>query len=705
MEPFSVNNVFSDRQTGLCYRILWIAPDSSSLYTIPTTGNSGMPSMVHAADLSARFADGWCEPAGDPFAPPDNPSDEDIARRDKTWALLRDMLLDEPAIYERKKRASLMKAASERTGMDRHNMYRLLRLYWQRGKTPDAFLANRKNQGGRGRKRPCAAPGARRAENADYGKKLEPADYAYFEDAIRKYYLTKKQPTMSSTYERLIEDHYSTTDGDGKTHMLPPGQVPSLRQLRYWYHSNHTVKEEIQKREGNNAFELTGRGVTGRADTGLMGPGSQFQVDATIGDIYLVSQFDRRDIIGRPVIYFVMDTFSRIVTGMYVGLEGPSWAGMMEALYNSSTDKVDYCHKYGIEISESEWPCRHMPSVLLGDRGELESRNADGLVNSLGIRVDNAPPYRGDLKPIIERNFKTMDGYTKPFLPGAVMPDMARRGGHDYRLDAKLDLRQFTAIIINCVIFYNNYHYLPAFEKSGQMMKSGVNAVPVDLWNWGIRNQSGALRTFPEETVRLALLPRSNASVTEKGIRFKGIFYSCQEARDSLWFEKARKEGRYSVSVSYDPRDLSRIYVRNAPAGSYLLCDLLDWQQKYEGKSLDEVEFEEEKRKAEEKKNERREMEAKIDLNRAIDSIVEDAEQMKPSTDGTTKSERISGIGPNRAHEKEAMRAEESFVSGKIGRTPSPATETGGGTKTDEPMSPILKKIKKSIEERNRNGS
>ena len=112
-------------------------------------------------------------------------------------------------------------------------------------------------------------------------------------------------------------------------------------------------------------------------------------------------------------MYFVMDVSSRIVTGMYIGLEGPSWAGMMMALYNATTDKVDYCHQFGIEITEEQWPCHHVPAVLLGDRGELESHKADNLVTMLGIRVDNAPPYRGDLKPIIESHFKTINTQVK----------------------------------------------------------------------------------------------------------------------------------------------------------------------------------------------------------------------------------------------------------------------------------------------------
>lgn len=76
---------------------------------------------------------------------------------------------------------------------------------------------------------------------------------------------------------------------------------------------------------------------------------------------YLVSRFNRDNIIGRPIVYFVKDAFSRIVTGLYVGLEGPSWIGMAMTLYNAFTDKVDFCHRYGIEITEDQWPCHHLP--------------------------------------------------------------------------------------------------------------------------------------------------------------------------------------------------------------------------------------------------------------------------------------------------------------------------------------------------------
>ena len=93
----------------------------------------------------------------------------------------------------------------------------------------------------------------------------------------------------------------------------------------------------------------------------------------------------------------------------------------------------------------------------------------------------------------------------------------------DARLDAKLDIVQFTRIIICCAIYYNTQHYLAGYEKSWAMLKAGVESIPVKLWEWGIRNSSGNLRTCPGKTLRLALMPKESGSVTEKGSSSKSF--------------------------------------------------------------------------------------------------------------------------------------------------------------------------------------
>lgn len=701
-----VNQVISDIRSEKQFRLLWIDPENTESYIYWLDQKAGMPRSITIKEIEEGLVNGWYRKEEDPFVLTREPTSEEKEHRDRVWGQLKDALLDEPGIYDRKIRARHLKEIEEGGGEKVTNLYRHLGRYWERGKTPDAFLPGFRTRGGKGKKR-IGYNRTRSGEEKDFGKPIMPEDLMNFEAAIRKYYLTGKEPDLPSVFKKLLDDSYTVTvkeaDGRERARLLPQGDIPSLRQFRYWYDSRKDIKEEVTKRKGETRYELTSRAVTGKSDFGLMGPGAQYQVDATVGDIYLVSQFDRSDIIGRPVMYFVMDVFSRIVTGMYIGLEGPSWTGMMMALHNAASDKVDYCHQYGIEITEEMWPCHHIPSVLLGDRGELESHKADNLASMLGIRVENAPPYRGDLKPVIERHFRTVNDTVKPFLPGWVMKDQAQRGGKDYRLDARLDLKQFTQIIINCVIYYNNEHYLDSYEKNEQMLKSQVASLPVKLWEWGIRNCSGALKTFPEETVRLALMPKDRGSVTEKGVYFKKLFYTCPQAREELWFENARKNGRYSVDISYDPRDMSCIYVWDKQKRDAYECHLLDWEQRFSGKSLDEVAFEQEKQDLLRKGSERAEMEAAINLNRAIEAIVADAEKMAPSTKDKTKTERLAGIRDNRKKEKEAMRKEEAFTQEESQETSRVETPPSREPDWDE-LTPIQRMLWKDFLRRDDNG-
>ncbi|MBW4573587.1 MAG: hypothetical protein KME31_38250 [Tolypothrix carrinoi HA7290-LM1] len=67
------------------------------------------------------------------------------------------------------------------------------------------------------------------------------------------------------------------------------------------------------------------------------------------------------------------------------------------------------CRGFGIEITEAEWPSHHLPHAVLADRGEFEGYNANNLVESLNIKVDNTPPYRADMKGIVEQSFNELN--------------------------------------------------------------------------------------------------------------------------------------------------------------------------------------------------------------------------------------------------------------------------------------------------------
>jgi hypothetical protein len=705
-----VNKIITDVETGAEYLVLWVSPGNEYGYWYDLNSRSRKPIHFKMDEVMNEISIGHYELSEYPLSHQIR-TDESLTynekqHRDRLWAIVKKAVECEPDIYDHRKRASIFRQTAMENNIDSTNLYRLVDRFWRSGKTKNAFIPGYSNCGAKGRER-SSYKNARENDACNgtfQGKTLNETDRRNFAAAIKKYYLNQKKISLKATYERLLQDFY-TVQSEGypeKLKLLALQEVPSFRQFQYWYSKSRDVVNEQKKRSGERAFELNSRRVLGKSDFGLMGPGAQFQIDATVGDVYLVSQFDRSNLIGRPVIYFVIDAFSRMVTGMSVGLEGPSWAGAMMAIANMAADKVTYCKQYGIEIKESEWPCHHIPSALLGDRGEMESKNADNLVNMLGIRIVNAPPYRADLKGIIEQHFHTINTNSVALLPGSVKPDMSKRGGHDYRLDAALDIRQFTQIIIKCVLYYNNHHYMEYFEKSESMMQDQVKAIPIQLWHWGIRHCSGALRSYPEELVRLAVMPTAKATVTGKGIRFKGVFYSSDMAIRESWFEKARSGKSWQVSISYDPRDMTNVYIWNQDDKSYDVCSLLDWNGKNAGKCLDEIVYEQRKEKLLSQQLKVSEIEAKVNLNAEIDLIVSQAQNMGKGLPSKSKRERVSQIKENRRQERESMRMTESSV---IMDTKESAEDLEAHCQAaaEEEISPTLRMIKRKLEERMKN--
>jgi hypothetical protein len=693
-----VNKVVNDIDTGAEYLVLWLAPGNRYGYWYDLTSSSRVPQHFSPNSLSDEVAVGRYELSDFISAETYDESmltDAERTHRDRIWSMMRNAVEYEPDIYEPRTRGVMLRLIAEEYNVEKMYLYSHLDRYWRSGKTKNAFIPKFRSRGGKGTTKVSGGqkPG-RKAAGVDSGKGLTVQDHLNFAAAIKKYYLSRNKLSLKDVYEKLLADSYAKPRKikGGKIELLPATEIPTLRQFRYWYGKNRDVVTEQKKRDGEKTFELTGRGITGKADYGLMGPGAQYQIDATVGDIYLVSRFDRSNLIGRPVMYFVIDTFSRMVTGMSIGLEGPSWAGAMPALANMATDKIAYCKEFGVELNEAEWPCRHVPASLLGDRGEMESRNAENLVNMLGIRIVNAPPYRADLKGIVEQHFRTINTKTAALLPGSVKPDMSQRGGHDYRLDAQLDIRQFTQIIIKCVLYYNNYHYMEYFEKSEAMIRDGVEAIPSKLWDWGIRNISGALRSFPEEQVRLAVMPMDKGSVTSKGIRFKGMFYICDKAIAEGWLEKARAKKQWQVDILYDPRNMEIIYVRNQGDTSYEPCSLLEWNNKNAGKYLDEVIYEQRKESIVGRQLKVAETEAKVNLNAEIEEIVAEAKGMNKSATKKSKREKVSNIKENRREEREIIRAESA---GAVVDTPSStAPQVAMPNTVDDDISPRLRMIK-----------
>jgi putative transposase len=329
--------------------------------------------------------------------------------------------------------------------------------------------------------------------------------------------------------------------GDIRT-PIPPEPHQALTYWQFWKITQEldTDLKLTKKMISSKTWNLKHRGVLGSSRRGLFGPGARFEIDATIVDVYLVSVFNRAWVIGRPVLYVVVDTFSRMVVGFYLGLEGPSWEGARLALFNAFTSKVDFCRRFGIEIEEHVWPSHHLPRKVEGDNLEMKSKASDTLATSLGIKAQNAVVCRGDWKPNVEQQFNLINGHTVHFLPGALNPRLDEVYRRNCRLDACLTLNDLTRILIRRLIQYNWSAYRANALPKEMLGENLTDATPVSVWNWGLEHLTGGAKSIAKQKIWTKLLPSATAAIHHNGIYFAGRHYSSERAVHGEWFARVR---------------------------------------------------------------------------------------------------------------------------------------------------------------------
>ena len=235
-----VNEVIRDVIHEKTYRVLWISAPISFIYWISLDTAERIPKRLDIAEIRAGLDSGdyvAVEETRIPLVAEDDLTDEEKMHRDRIWNMLKDVLEKEPDIYEAKPRAALLRMVAQKNGMRANNLYPYLAKYWKRGKTPNAFLPDYRNCG---RSRNYEKGGhkklGRPAQSGHgFGKVLQEEDFRNFDKAVRKYYLTRKEMTFQSAYERLLADSYTvkSTDQQGfvSLHLLPEDKIPSISKV------------------------------------------------------------------------------------------------------------------------------------------------------------------------------------------------------------------------------------------------------------------------------------------------------------------------------------------------------------------------------------------------------------------------------------------------------------------------------------------
>lgn len=408
------NQMYENIASKERFRILMPLPQEDTVYVISLIRQDSYPYEMQLTELELGIADeNYVEiESSELISLPGQLTETQQVEIEKIWTLIGEFVTNEPFCFDRKHRSTFVSKCAADSGKQRKVIMRYLYRYWAGGMNRAALAPAFQSRGGRGKQKttgekPLGRPVIYKSdvEHLAIGEK----ERRQIGHIIKSCYNKHTKFSMQFAYDLLVDTYYR----DKETGELA-GRRPSITQFKY--HASPVIN--IPKRVGEKKYARNMRGLTGSSQNEADGPGQKYQIDATVADIYLVSEWDRQQVISRPVLYFVTDVFSRMITGFYVSLEGPSWVDAMMALNYTFMDKVELCKKFQIEISKDDWPCQGLPQQIMVDNGEMVSSYSESIIKELGISVLNASSWRPDMKGIVERSFHLLNQSTKMLLPG-----------------------------------------------------------------------------------------------------------------------------------------------------------------------------------------------------------------------------------------------------------------------------------------------
>lgn len=383
----------------------------------------------------------------------------------------------------------------------------------------------------------------------------------YFEEALKEY-KAGRQKTINSAYDKMNMLHFTRTEMiDGVTNLvlLPESQRPTKRQFSY-YVSQHLTKQEKDLIKTSAAEQRNNkRLIISDSLDGVYGPGDMVEIDACEADVSLVSSYDSNKTIGRPIVYFMVDVYTRIILAVSVAFDNNSVLGVTNLFLNLADDKKEYCSRYGMGFNDDAmWPSNIIPRRIRVDRGsEFRSKEFERICDELGIEKQLVPGASGSLKGIVEQSFHQMHSRQNVHLENYGL--IEKRYDSEHHKEATLNIEQYTKMIINFVLMHNQ-QYDANYPLTRDMLEKGVQPIPAFLWQYGV-NKYGQPRPIPvKEQYLFNLMTPVKAKISRRGICYKDLWYFAENdpilSRDM--FNAGTKKVPYEVRM--DMRDISNVY-------------------------------------------------------------------------------------------------------------------------------------------------
>lgn len=301
-------------------------------------------------------------------------------------------------------------------------------------------------------------------------------------------------------------------------------------------------KKDARKRRNDDRLRY------GTSETNCHYPGAILEIDACELDMIVVGKNKRQDL-GRPVVYFAIDVYSRRILAYYIGFENNSFLGATN-LFNV------LFFEEGV-----------IPDKIRVDHGaEWISKDMRLMGKELGITIEIVAPGTGSLKGLVEDLFhvyqKRIRSSGKKY--GAIYKEYSSRH-YDKASMMHMELAQD----IDAFVETFNHKLLESYELSLDMALKNIRAVPVELWKYGVEHMSFPRHVSPsmrEKLIFSMCVSKSMStehSLSKKGIMVSQLIYMSKDERViDLIKRKENKLDMPSYEVRIDPRTVSYVWLR-----------------------------------------------------------------------------------------------------------------------------------------------
>ena len=150
-----------------------------------------------------------------------------------------------------------------------------------------------------------------------------------------------------------------------------------------------------------------------------------------------------------------------------------------------------------------------------------------------------------------------------------------------------LDIDEYINILMYCIADYNSSAIIHG-TRTPEMIAEQVPPVPTHIWNWMEKKGRTKVIRGNNAELSLMLLPRAVASITRRGLVFRGLRYHTDLLDMTKEYVSAGVNGRKKVNIAYDMQCTDYVYLLQN--GKYIRFNLID-RNTFTGLPFQEVEI------------------------------------------------------------------------------------------------------------------